>query len=159
MYKVLESGQKDTMEAVLKRCQDECSKIYTDYYDRFASFVTGIKGRVLKIEEIFEPCQKLHDALSIVRNPNDMVLLAQATCRMFQENCWGAVVTVDYSDMYHNRDLIYKGTLLTVCDPLYLLVHLDTRVRSNFYPKDEAKAVGLPHTELVAFPARSPHIA
>jgi hypothetical protein len=78
---------------------------------------------------------------------------------MFQENCWGAVVTVDYSDIYHKRDEIYKETLLTVCDPLYLLEHLDNRVQSNIQPQTEAKAVRLPYTEFVAFPTRPAHIA
>jgi hypothetical protein len=161
MYKALESasGQKDSMAVVIKKSRDECSKLYTEYNDRFSRFVKRVNGRVLKPQEVYEPLQKLHDALATVNNLNDKVLLAQAACRMYQENRWGAVVTVDYSDIYHNRDEIYKNILLTISDPLYLLQHLDSRVKSNFYPRDEAKSTGVPYTEFVKFPARPAHIA
>ena len=159
VYTVLESKEKIVMFELLKKIDKQCVQIYVEYGDRFSSFLKILNAKVLVHKELWRPRQKLADVLSIVRNPNDVELLSQAVCRMFQVNLWGAIVTADYSDIFHKRDPIYTQTLLTVCDPLYLLNHLDGQIQVNIHPQDEARKIDLRFGELVTLPTRPGHIA
>jgi hypothetical protein len=161
LYRALESGRQESMKNIFKEVQDDCEKAYTDYHDKYGEFRMRFRcPKPLKEEEIFNPLPKLWEVLKrcVPTNLNDVVLLVQGTCRMFQLNCWGAVVTADYTEIFHNRISIFNGTLLTVCDPLYLLHHLDNRIASNLTPQDEAKAKGLIFHLLVNFPAKPAQI-
>lgn len=162
LYHILESGRQGSMKNVFKEIQDDCEEAYTDYHDKYTKFRETFRCPTpLKNDEIYKPLRKLWDELRrcVPNNLNDVVVLVQATCRMFQLNCWGALVTADYTDIYHNRDSIFNATLLTVSDPLYVLHHLDNRIASNFKLHEGAKAKGLIYHQLVDFPARPPQIA
>ena len=122
------------------------------FWDEVLLFLKKINGVLLKPTDLLRTKPLLRSRLASVRNPHDVDILCQATSRMFLTNSWGALVTLDYSDIVRNSDLIQRETLLIVCDPLYAVSHIKDAIASNQHPKDEAKARGISIVDLVEFP-------
>jgi hypothetical protein len=47
---------------------------------------------------------------------------------MYDHDRWAVLLTTDYGDMISKNYDIWKRTLLTVCDPLYFLYRLDSKM-------------------------------
>lgn len=155
LYETLESEKNMFLGELFKKLEDEITALYSSLTDRYDNLKLKLSARPLKSDELLEADARLTQCLSIdcrVMDPDDIDLLREAVCRMFKINCWSAVVSTDYKHMIQNRKLISKYTMLDVCDPLYLLSHLEERIGCGSSPADEAKKKGVTYEKFVKFP-------
>lgn len=148
---VKESKQVD-MLSFLDNLEESFSDNFQKFCDKQSEFMTLLNAQVLRENDLLPTTKKLRAVLSRicgVLNKDDVVLLCQSVSRMYQKNRWCAVVTVDYTDILHNRLSIDKHTLLITSDPLYFLYHLDKKISSDLYPKDAAKKAQVPFASFI----------
>ena len=129
------------MEQLFKNLQDSLGERYKEFSFRQSTLMKEIGAVSIDKSKILETTKELGNIFSKrcrIKNWSDIELLCEAVYRMYKTNRWCAVLTTDYGDMVRNASQIERLTFLAVCDPLYVLYRLDTKLDVALQPKSAA---------------------
>jgi len=135
------SGSRLNMEQFFENLKDSLGERYREFCLKQSTLMEEIGASTIDQPHMLQTTKTLANKFSKrckIRNSNDVNLLCQAVGRMYETDKWCVVVTTDYGDMVKNDSQIRHLTLLTVCDPLYVVYRLDSKLDLALKPKSAA---------------------
>ena len=143
---------KLNMEQLFKNLKDSLGERYKEFSFRQSTLMKEIGAVNIDKSKILETTKELGNIFSKrcrIRNRSDIELLCEAVCRMYKTNRWCGVSTTDYGDMVRNASQIERLTSLAVCDRLYVLYRLDSKLDVALQPKSAAAKFKIHITEFL----------
>jgi len=144
----LEHGDTCSIQDFFREVEKETGNTYVTMSNRLALLTSGLKVGWPSAKDLLPVTSELHKVLASCHLPDpDLKMVCQAVSRMAKENKWGALVSLDYVHMLRNAAKIEQETMLSVTEPLYVLLSLERKLSKERFPRklmDFSKFVQFP---------------